>query len=124
MFKTRNFLSFYSKPITSRFNSSKSIDNNSYQINSSVLYRTDTASRIAYITLNRPSKLNAIDFQLPKLLRRAVERANEDDQVHAIILGGSGRAFCSGYDLELAAEQPGNNPGFQKMPWDPTIDFK
>ena len=101
---------------------SEEIHNNRSE--NAILYRIDAKSRVAYITLNRPTKLNAIDFRLPKLLRAAVERANEDDQVHAIILGGSGRAFCSGYDLELAAERPGPNPGFQKMPWDPTIDFK
>ncbi|MEP3247613.1 MAG: crotonase/enoyl-CoA hydratase family protein [Sneathiella sp.] len=87
-----------------------------------VLYETD--GRIARITLNRPEALNAINLELPRAIRQAVERANEDDGVHVIILQGAGRAFCSGYDLKLYAENPGTNPGFQDMPWDPTLDYK
>ncbi len=87
-----------------------------------VLYETD--GRIARITLNRPEALNAINLELPRAIRQAVERANEDDEVHVIILQGAGRAFCSGYDLKLYAENPGTNPGFQDMPWDPTLDYK
>lgn len=87
-----------------------------------VLYETD--GRIARITLNRPDALNAISLGLPAEIRKAIEKANDDDNVHAIILQGAGRAFCSGYDLKLYAENPGNNPGFQEMPWDPTLDYK
>jgi enoyl-CoA hydratase len=87
-----------------------------------VLYERD--DRIARITLNRPHALNAINEELPGAIRRAVEKANNDDAVHVIILQGAGRAFCSGYDLKIYAETPGSNPGFQEMPWDPTIDYK
>ncbi|MEH6402799.1 MAG: crotonase/enoyl-CoA hydratase family protein [Sneathiella sp.] len=87
-----------------------------------VLYETE--GRIARVTLNRPEALNAISLDLPSEIRKAIERANADDSVHAIILQGAGRAFCSGYDLKLYAENPGNNPGFQEMPWDPTLDYK
>ena len=69
---------------------------------SPILYQTD--DRIARITLNRPEKLNAINDEMPPLLSDAVMRANEDDAVHVIVLSGAGRAFCSGYDLELYAE--------------------
>lgn len=57
---------------------------------------------IAYVTLNRPDRLNAISMELPGALRLAIETANEDDNVHVIILSGNGRAFCSGYDLSIA----------------------
>jgi len=87
-----------------------------------VLYETE--GRIARVTLNRPEALNAISLNLPSEIRKAIEKANADDSVHAIILQGAGRAFCSGYDLKLYAENPGNNPGFQEMPWDPTLDYK
>ena len=89
---------------------------------SPVMYQTD--GRIARITLNRPAKLNAINDEMPPLLSEAVKRANEDDAVHAIVLSGAGRAFCSGYDLELYAETPRPCPGSQDMPWDPMVDFK
>ncbi|NUQ73257.1 MAG: crotonase/enoyl-CoA hydratase family protein [Polyangiaceae bacterium] len=87
-----------------------------------VLYERD--GRIGRITLNRPDKLNAINEELPVELRSAVEEANADDAVHVIVLSGAGRAFCSGYDLELYAEAPGPNPGSQEMPWDPMVDYR
>ena len=54
-------------------------------------YRTlkySAAGRIARITLNRPARLNAIDDRMPREIRRAVEAANADDQVHVIVLTG------------------------------------
>lgn len=84
----------------------------------------ETTGRIARITLDRPERLNAIDEHLPHELREAVEAANDDDAVHVIVLAGAGAAFCAGYDLKKWAETPGSNPGFQSMPWDPTVDFK
>ena len=52
--------------------------------------------RIAYITLNRQRRLNAISIAMPREIRLAVEEANADDGVHVIVLAGSGRAFCAG----------------------------
>jgi enoyl-CoA hydratase/carnithine racemase len=60
--------------------------------------------RIATITLNRPDRLNAIDLSMPSDIRKAVTLADRDDDVHVIILQGSGRAFCAGYDLKEFAE--------------------
>lgn len=79
--------------------------------------------RIATITLDRPERLNAIDPHMPAELADAVARANRDKNVHVIILTGSGRAFCSGYDLDRYAQTPGANEGQQEMPWDPMVDF-
>ena len=87
-----------------------------------VAYESD--GRIARITLNRPDKLNAISVDMPRALRDAVERANEDPDVRVILLSGAGRAFCSGYDLEQFAESPRPAPGSQEMPWDPMLDYQ
>jgi enoyl-CoA hydratase len=87
-----------------------------------ILY--EKRGRIARLILNRPEALNAIDMHMPRLLRELVERANDDDDVHVIVLSGAGRAFCSGYDLKIWAEAPGPNIGSQEMPWDPTLDYK
>jgi enoyl-CoA hydratase len=89
---------------------------------SSVAYAV--AGRRATITLNRPDRLNAIDDRMPAEIREAVERANVDRNVHVIIITGAGRAFCAGYDLKEYAERKGENPGVQKMPWDPMVDFR
>ncbi len=80
--------------------------------------------RIATITLNRPDRLNAITMDTPRLIAEAVQRANDDDGIHVVILTGAGRAFSSGYDLQEFAEAKGPNVGVQEMPWDPMIDFK
>ena len=69
---------------------------------SKVVYECD--GRIARITLNRPDVLNAIDDDVPQELAAAVERADRDPHVHAIVLAGAGRAFCAGYDLTYYAE--------------------
>ena len=86
-----------------------------------VLYQRD--GRIARITLNRPEVLNAIDATLPFELEAAVRQANDDPQVHVIVLAGAGRAFCAGYDLGVYAQAAGPNPGVQQMPWDPMQDY-
>jgi enoyl-CoA hydratase len=87
-----------------------------------VLY--EVRDRIATLTLNRPDRLNAIDDTLPLALRAAVQRADADDAVHAIVLTGAGRAFCAGYDLKRYAEAGGESAGTQSMPWDPTVDYR
>ena len=89
---------------------------------STVLYAS--ADRVATITLNRPERMNAINTELPGDLRRAVERADADPEVHVIVLEGAGKGFCGGYDLVEFAETPGEMPGNQDMPWDPTVDYR
>lgn len=90
---------------------------------STVLY--EVKDRKAYLTLNRPDRLNAIDFRMPGDIAAAVRRANDDPSVHVIVLQGAGRAFCSGYDLTISAEDgqgtQGTNDG--NPVWDPIKDF-
>ena len=83
-----------------------------------------TRERKAYITLNRPERLNAIDDDMPREIRQAVERANDDDSVRVIVLGGNGRAFCAGYDLKLYAEEDGETVWQQGPVWDPVRDYR
>lgn len=59
----------------------------------------------ARITLNRPLVLNAIDWSVSRWLYRSLLRADEDNDVRAIILTGAGRAFSSGGDM-AADPQP------------------
>jgi 2-(1,2-epoxy-1,2-dihydrophenyl)acetyl-CoA isomerase len=60
--------------------------------------REQTGS-IMRITLNRPQKLNAIDYQVGAELFDAFARCQEDTSIRAIILAGAGRAFCAGDEL-------------------------
>jgi enoyl-CoA hydratase len=89
---------------------------------SKVLYEKD--GRIARITLNRPEVMNAIDDDLPQLLSQAVSRADQDPEVHVMILSGAGKAFCAGYDLTYYAEGASQNKVVQDMPWDPMQDYQ
>jgi enoyl-CoA hydratase len=93
---------------------------------------------ICTITLNRPDRLNAISSTLPKELRLAVEKADRDDKVKCIVVRGSGRAFCAGYDLQDFAERRGDGGNIDSSSttkksnigasngktWDPTVDYR
>ena len=59
----------------------------------------------AWITLNRPDKLNAINGAVVSALRESWRRAAEDDEVKVVVLTGAGRAFSAGYDITEEVEQ-------------------
>jgi enoyl-CoA hydratase/carnithine racemase len=63
-----------------------------------ILY--EKSDRIATITFNRPEQLNAVNVAMLGELRAAYEDAETDDDVWTIIVTGSGRAFCSGADVD------------------------
>ncbi len=69
-----------------------------------ILY--EKAGGVCRITLNRPEKLNALSFKLQKELSDALWEADNDTQVHVVILRGAGRAFCAGYDLTPMSAPP------------------
>ncbi len=85
--------------------------------------RYSVANRIAHIELNRPEVLNAIVAPMPLEIRAAVSEANFDDAVHAILLTGAGRSFCSGYDLKAYAER-GELSQLDRERYDAMADFK
>jgi enoyl-CoA hydratase/carnithine racemase len=56
--------------------------------------------RIATITLNRPTRMNALSPNLEAELHRAFDEADADRDVKVIVLTGAGNAFCAGFDME------------------------
>ncbi len=60
---------------------------------------TEQADGVLTITLNRPERLNAWTYQMAGELADAIEAANADDDVVAIVLTGAGRGFCAGADI-------------------------
>lgn len=90
-----------------------------------LIARKDSANpRIARLVLNRPGRLNAIDEQMPRDIRAAVDWANADDEVHVIVLEGAGKGFCGGYDLSLFGQGEMDHPCQQeRFPWDPMVDY-
>lgn len=67
-----------------------------------VLY--DVADRVAVITVNDPDRRNAVTEAMSAQLRDAVDRAESDPAVHAVVITGAGRAFCAGADLSALGE--------------------
>ncbi len=63
-----------------------------------VLYHCQ--NRIAYITLNRPDKRNALNFKVVEQLKQAFTQAKEDENAKVIVLKAEGKVFCAGADLE------------------------
>jgi enoyl-CoA hydratase/carnithine racemase len=61
--------------------------------------RSEVADGVCTLTLNRPDKLNALTSAMLQQLLEALDRADADDAVRAVIVTGSGRAFCAGADL-------------------------
>jgi enoyl-CoA hydratase len=65
-------------------------------------------ARVCRLTLNRPDKLNAINAAMLDELFGAVDRALADEDTGVIVIGGSGRAFCAGWDTKDFGEPPSN----------------
>jgi enoyl-CoA hydratase len=56
------------------------------------------------LTLNRPDVLNALNSELVEALSDALGRAADDEGSRVLVIRGSGRSFCAGYDLKEEAE--------------------
>lgn len=67
-----------------------------------VLYRVD--NRVALITVNDPDRRNAVTDAMSAQLRAAVERAETDQNVHAVVVTGAKQAFCAGADLSALGD--------------------
>ena len=67
-----------------------------------IIYEVE--DNILTITLNRPERLNAFNGQMSSEVHSALDRADADDNVRAIIFSGAGRGFCAGADLSSGSE--------------------
>lgn len=79
----------------------------------------EVEQRIATITLNRPDKLNAFTSRMVHEMVGALDQADADGEVRAVIVTGAGRAFCAGADMSegastfektSGADTPSDNP--------------
>jgi enoyl-CoA hydratase/carnithine racemase len=82
-----------------------------------VTYTTIETQRhggVLLVRLNRPDRLNAYNLDMLDDLLRVYDEADADNDVRAIVVTGSGRAFCAGADLEKAgntfARKPSDQP--------------
>ncbi len=63
----------------------------------------EVADRVATITLNRPDKLNAFTSRMVHEMVAALDAADADGGVRAVVVTGAGRAFCAGADMSAGA---------------------
>jgi enoyl-CoA hydratase/carnithine racemase len=80
-----------------------------------VLVQTDKAG-VCTVTLNRPSKLNALDMGMFTAIGETAAKLKTDKNIRVIILNGAGRAFCSGLDIGSVASNPSNFEKLLKKP--------
>lgn len=59
----------------------------------------DVRNKIAVLTVNRPDKLNALNYATNDLLLQLLDRIEDDPCIHAVIITGTGRAFSAGGDI-------------------------
>lgn len=71
----------------------------------SVLYEARGA--VALVTLNRPQALNSFTRQMHRDLWSALDRAEADSTIRALVITGAGRGFCAGADLSEFDFAPG-----------------
>jgi len=71
------------------------------------------AGGVAYITLNRPEKLNAFNREMALLLQEKLEECAASSDVRSIYLTGAGKGFSAGQDLAEVVDP--NGPGMEKI---------
>lgn len=59
----------------------------------------EVRDEVAWITLNRPERLNALTFEVYRELTDTFAALRSEDEVRAVVITGAGRAFCSGGDV-------------------------
>ncbi len=87
-----------------------------------VLYEEDGS--LAFVTLNRPEKLNTLNGALLDGFEKALDRARDSEVVRAVILRGAGRAFSGGYDLNPTGQRVAPAANRPNRRWDPVRDFQ
>lgn len=60
----------------------------------------ETVGHVARITLNRPEAMNSLSDTMASELCDAIARVEQDDDLRALVITGTGRAFCCGADLK------------------------
>ena len=60
----------------------------------------ETKKNIAYITLNRPDRLNSFDMKLGEELYNILKKITPDKKIRAVVIRGTGKGFCGGGDVK------------------------
>lgn len=71
------------------------------------------ADGVAFITLNRPDKLNSFNREMALLLQSRLDECASLHEVRAVHITGAGKGFCAGQDLAEVVDP--NGPGMQRI---------
>ena len=83
---------------------------------------------VAWVTLNRPDKLNAWRGEMDRDVRHAMRAASDDESVRVIVLTGAGKGFCAGADMGMLQTIQSGDAATSRgavnaaQPWDATAD--
>lgn len=87
--------------------------------------RSERRDDVAWLTLNRPEALNALDRATLEALRDAIASVRSDAGVRALVLTGEGRAFAAGADIaEMRSLSPGQAEAFSRLGHDTMSDLE
>ncbi|MEQ8895718.1 MAG: crotonase/enoyl-CoA hydratase family protein [Roseovarius sp.] len=75
----------------------------------------ETIDKIAFVTLNRPEKMNAVDLEMAEGIVEAGQKLIDAD-IRAVVLSGAGKAFCAGLDVMSFAKHAAGDPEARIMP--------
>ncbi len=70
---------------------------------------------VAWVTMNRPERLNAMDSALVRALREYFEGLDARSAARVVVLRGAGRAFCAGLDIKAQVAGAGDRRGVEDM---------
>lgn len=65
--------------------------------------------QVVILTLNRPEKFNSFNREMSLQLQDELKKAANNSEIRAILISGTGKAFCAGQDLSEAIDA--NGPG-------------
>jgi enoyl-CoA hydratase/carnithine racemase len=78
------------------------------------LLESARSEHVLHLTINRPEKRNALNAALCRELCDAIDAADADQTIHAILLTGAGKSFCAGMDLAEIAD-PRDSPEIDSL---------
>jgi 2-(1,2-epoxy-1,2-dihydrophenyl)acetyl-CoA isomerase len=78
---------------------------------SSILFQIE--NNVAYITLNRPDKLNSFNREMALAMQAALDECKNNSDVRALAITGAGKGFCAGQDLAEVVDP--NGPGMNRI---------
>jgi enoyl-CoA hydratase len=83
--------------------------------------RSETRAGVRHLVLCRPAEYNTITPELRDELARAIDEADDDREVHVVLLRAEGRAFCAGYGLDWATAA---ESAPRERAWDSVADLR